>query len=290
MYQVQFGPRLTSGVKTLIIINVAVYLVQQLFEWHMGGSHQFEQAFALSPEHVLEGGIWQLFTYQFLHDPNGFPWHLIINMYILWMFGAGLEEKWGKAQFIKYYLYCGLGAGFFIFLIPVIFSTPGAITLGASGAVFGVLLAYAIYWPDRQVFLMFIIPLKVKYLVLILGLVSLLGTFNTSASGGISHIGHLGGLITGYLYLVYSMNRKSNDAGFNLWRRYKNYRQRKLWLQKQQDMFDMEHMEDKVDSLLDKISRQGMKSLSNQEKKFLKKASETMDDDGDVKPGDVLKH
>ena len=86
------------------------------------------------------------------------------------------------------------------------------------------------------------------------------------------------------------MNRKSNDAGFNLWRRYKNYRQRKLWLQKQQDMFDLEHMEDKVDSLLDKISRQGMKSLSNQEKKFLKKASETMDDDGDVKSGDVLKH
>jgi len=274
------GPSITPGVKILIIINVVVFLLQFFFQITMR-MDPLTAIFALRPLYVLEyGWVWQIFTYQFLH--GGF-FHILFNMFALWMFGSELELYWGKKNFIKYYLISGTGAGFFIFLLPVITSQTNSVTLGASGAVFGVLLAYAIYWPDRSVLVFGIFPLKIKYLVLIIGLVSLLGTLQMEQGAGISHIGHLGGLIAGYLYLIYKIKktdhyRTTGSPGWDLWKRWKMYRQRKRWQKSQKTVMNEMYTEEKVDYLLDKINRYGMNSLSKEEKTFLKNASRKMDD------------
>lgn len=272
-----FGPTITPGVKTLIIINVVVFFLQIFFQLTYHGDPLIA-IFALRPIYILEYfWVWQIFTYQFLH--GGF-FHILFNMFALWMFGSELELYWGRKQFIKYYLISGTGAGIFIFLLPVMLSTPNSVTLGASGAVFGVLLAYAIYWPDRTVLVFGIFPIKIKYLVLIIGLISLIGTLQMKGGGGISHIGHLGGLISGYLYLIYMIKNKGSYSKNNSWnpiKRWKMYRQRKRWQKNQREVLENMHMEEKVDYLLDKISKYGMQSLSKDEKNFLKKASSQID-------------
>lgn len=276
-----FGPSITPGVKILIIINVVVFFFQMILQltFHADPLVSF---FALRPIYILEYyWVWQIFTYQFLH--GGF-FHILFNMFALWMFGSELELYWGKKQFIKYYLISGTGAGVFIFLLPILLSTPNSVTLGASGAVFGILLAYAIYWPERTVLVFGIFPLKIKYLVLIIGLISLMGTLQMKGGGGISHIGHLGGLITGYLYLIFTIkkgNSFSSGNSWNLLQKWKMYRQRKRWQSRQKDILETMHMEEKVDYLLEKISKNGIQSLTREEKKFLKKASSQIEIDDD---------
>ena len=148
---------------------------------------------------VTEKSIWQLFTYMFLH---GSPMHLIINMYILVAFGLPIEEEWGKLKFILYYIFCGVGAGLLIFGIGFIAGGQSmfTITIGASGAIFGVFLAFAMLFPDAEILLMFILPIKAKYMIAIFAVWELYGEFK--GGGNISHIGHLGGLIFGLLYFV----------------------------------------------------------------------------------------
>lgn len=283
----QFGPRLTPTNKKIIIINVLAFFmfwIYSIAESNIGVSrnNQLLQFFALSKDHLLSAGrVWQLVTYMFFHID---PFHLLFNMMAVWMFGSDLEEKWGSKLYLKYYLICGIGAGFFIAFLPVLIGQPSAMTLGASGAVFGILLAYAIYWPDRRLLFMFIFPIKTRYFVLIMGVISLYFTFNSGQSGNISHVGHLGGLITGYLYLLWVAHSsgRSSHAQISFWKRINPFyrikmnKQRKLWLKRQQELFEMDDMETRVDKLLDKISKQGYKSLSEAEKKFLKKASEQM--------------
>ncbi|MCB1145210.1 MAG: rhomboid family intramembrane serine protease [Leptospiraceae bacterium] len=293
MVQAQFGPRITRGVKVLLLINLGIFFIQLVsnFALNQAGIRQysqFVQFFALWPDLIVERfWAWQLFTYMFLH---GDFFHILFNMLALWMFGSDLESEWGMKRFVQYYLLCGFGAGLFIFLIPILLNQATAPTLGASGAIFGILLAYAIYWPDRKLLFMFIFPIKVKYFVLIIGFISLYLTFDQGAAAEISHVGHLGGLITGYLVLISGFARSSANvtaartfkSTWNPVHRIKMYRQRKRWLKQQKEQFEMLHMEEKVDSLLDKISREGMRSLSASERKFLKLASEKM---GDNKKG-----
>ena len=215
----------------------------------------------------------------------GFTYFLIC--FTLWMIGPELEEKWSTKFFIKYYFICGIGAGVFIFTLPLILDQNLLIpTVGASGAVFGLLLAYAVYWPDRKVLIWFIFPVPVKYLVLVMGLISLFLTFQTTGGGGISHVGHLGGLITGYLYLMYKLrnlahgipNRFSRSPNplKQIYAKYKDAKKRKEWEVKQEEIFDEINRDEKVDTLLEKISKRGWKSLSEKERSFLKKASEQM--------------
>ena len=209
-------------------------------------------------------------------------------MFIFWNFGSELEKKWGTRFFVKYYLICGSGAGIFIFLLPVILGQNLMIpTVGASGSIFGLLLAFALYWPERYI-LWFFIPIKTKYFVLIIGLFSLFFTFQTTKGGGISHVGHLGGLVTGYLYLLYKMRdlvsgtiKYHSHSQVNtlkrFWNRMKEKQKKKVWEDRQQEIHDELHMEEKVDDLLAKISKHGLKSLTPKEKKFLKKASEILE-------------
>lgn len=277
MYQAQFGPRLTKMVKYLIIVNAVVFLIDLL------SSRALVPYLAVAPFLSFETPwFWQLFTYQFMH---GNFMHILFNMFALWMFGSELEERWGSNFFLKYYLVSGTGAGFLIWLLPVLLNQPTGFTLGASGAIFGILLAYAMNWPDRYLLFMFFFPIKVKYFVFIMGLVSLLFSLDSSGAGGISHVGHLGGLVSGWLYLFYLRKKghssySGGDAMVNVnpLQKYKNYKKKKEWQRRQQEMYDMMHMEQKVDAILDKISRRGMKSLTRDEKRFLQKASETMNE------------
>jgi len=281
--QISFGPSITPGVKWLIIINVVVFLMQ-LISASLGAgiSSPLEDLLAHNNDYINRGYIWQLFTYQFLHF-RGSYFHLIFNMYALWVFGSELEAKWGRKEFIRFYLYSGTGAGIIIYILPVLLGQKAGTTIGASGAIFGVMLAYALTWPNRVLMLMMVFPVKVKYYVLGLGVMSLVLTLNITNSR-ISHVGHLGGLITAYLYIVLRLSRDSHRfQKSTLMHKWKMTKQRKLWKQQQKkqetqiDIYDDKvSIEEKVDKILGKISQSGMKSLSNDEKRFLREASSKM--------------
>jgi len=191
-----FGPGpITDAVKWIIIANVAMFVITQFFPivvYYLG----------LRPQAVFEQGwIWQLGTYLFLHAD---VMHILLNMLGVWMFGVTLERRWGTHFFAKYYAVTGLGGGLaalLLSLLPFDATAPayGATTIGASGALFGLLLAFAIYYPHQPILLMLLFPIPARIFVMIFGGIALLYTFR--GGGGISHAAHLGGLIAGYLYL-----------------------------------------------------------------------------------------
>jgi len=199
---------ITPGVKLLVLICTGGFLFQTLTLLLLGvpAYNWILKWFALIPEavtHHLPPRIWQPFTYIFLH---GGLFHLLINMLMLWMFGRELELVWGKRRFLNYFCLCGVGAGLIELIvktIPVFFGKLASVipTIGASGAIFGVLMANAVLFPDRRIWL---IPLPVtipmRPYVAVMGAIEF---FSTIGSGGdsISHVCHLGGMLVGYLYL-----------------------------------------------------------------------------------------
>src|SRR6056297_2081094 len=196
----------------LIIINVVIFVLQML-TGNMLVEHQFGNRLenipaityylGLIPSMVVkEGYIWQLFTCMFLHSPQTL-FHLFFNMYALMLFGIPVEQVWGGKRFLQYYLFCGIGAGITILTINLISGGMGYYipTIGASGAVFGLLLAFGILFPNAEVLLFFIIPIKAKYLVVLFGGIELfLELFGGRTS--ISHLGHLGGLFFGIVFFL----------------------------------------------------------------------------------------
>jgi membrane associated rhomboid family serine protease len=189
-----FGPGpITPAVKWLIVANIAAFLLSQIFPVLVG-------IFGLSPELVLERGwLWQPVTYLFLH---GDLMHILLNMLGIWMFGVELERRWGTRFFLQYYAVTGLGAAATVIVVGLLpfeatASTYVATTIGASGALYGLLMAFAIYYPDRPILLMLIFPIPAKYFVMIIGAIA----FLSGPGGGVSNSAHLGGLVFGYLYL-----------------------------------------------------------------------------------------
>jgi membrane associated rhomboid family serine protease len=190
-----FGPGpITFAVKWIIIINVGAFLVTTFMPELIG-------FFGLTPRLVMtRGWIWQLATYMFLHAG---ALHLLFNMLGIWMFGVELERRWGTQFFIRYYAVSGIGGGLtflLISLLPFAAVAPTYVTatVGASGALFGLLLAYAICYPERPILLLLVwVPAKI--FVMIYGGLALLNTFQPSR--GIADAAHLGGMIFGYLYL-----------------------------------------------------------------------------------------
>jgi membrane associated rhomboid family serine protease len=186
------------GVKWLLITNTALFIVY-FFAVRTRADGLFEY-FKLIPRAVVEMlAVWQLFTYMFLHDPWGFG-HILFNMLALWMFGKDLEATWGTRRFLKYYLICGVGAGICVVVGNALFGSMDTRTLGASGAIYGVLLAFGMTFPDVQVLFFFLFPINAKYFVMIIGAISFMMTFG-STGGGVSHVAHLGGMVFGYVYL-----------------------------------------------------------------------------------------
>jgi len=193
----QFGPGpITPAVKLLIWANVACFVLS----WLVPVSVRY---FGLSPESVLgHFWIWQPVTYLFLHAGL---FHILFNMLALWMFGVELERLWGRTFFLKYYFVTGVGAAFTTLLLALVPAGFGellwnTITVGASGSIYGLLLAYALYFPDRPIFIMALFPVPARYFVLIMGGIALMSSVGGN-QGGVAATAHLGGLIFGYLYL-----------------------------------------------------------------------------------------
>ena len=193
----RFGPgNLSSTIKTLIWANVTAFILTTL-------APSLAIFFGLSPVAVLEHlWIWQPVTYMFLH---GSLFHILFNMLALWMFGTELERLWGTKFFVKYYFITGIGAAATTLvgaLLPFEFASQMyySITIGASGAVYGLLLAYALYYPNRPIYMYLLFPIPAKYFVMIIGGIAFLSSINDTQSG-VAHVTHLGGLIIGYLYL-----------------------------------------------------------------------------------------
>jgi membrane associated rhomboid family serine protease len=211
-----------AAVKWLLISNVAVWLV--FFFAARGELGLFFQPLKLVPYDVTHSlALWQLVTYLFLHDPFGFS-HILFNMLTLWMFGVDLEQAWGTRRFLRYYFLCGVGAGLCVVAANlVVGGDMRRATIGASGAIYGLLLAFGMLFPDRIVLFSFLFPMKAKYFVTILGAIAFLSSLG--ANSNVSNVAHLGGMIFGYIHLKSRLGRVrfSLAGSLDRW-----YRERKL--------------------------------------------------------------
>jgi len=196
---------LPAGTRALLLINVAVFALE-----YLGGDAMLD-LFALWPLGPAPAGAsgfepWQLVTYGFLHDTNS-PFHLLFNMLALGMFGGDVERVWGRSRFLTYYLVCVLSAGLTQLLVAYWMGsfTP---TIGASGGVFGLLLAFAMMYPHRTILLIFPpIPMPAWLFVTLYGVLELyLGV--TGMESSVAHFAHLGGMLGGYLLIRYGRSRR----------------------------------------------------------------------------------
>ena len=192
-YRFSFGYGLTPVVKNLMIIMGIVFIIQMFI------TRWIDFYLGLIPLMVWKRYfLWQLFTYIFLH--GGFS-HIFFNLLALWMFGGELESYWGSKKFLFYFFLCGIGAGIF----TVLFSSYPVI--GASGAIYGILLAYGWLFPNRPILIYFLFPIPAKYMVIIFGLIELFSS-SSGTGGGIAHLTHLGGLVFGFFYMAYPIIRQ----------------------------------------------------------------------------------
>ena len=185
---------MTPAVKLLVITNVVMFvlnLIVPLMTLRLG----------LQPQAVFEQfALWQPVSYMFLHDIGGVG-HILINMLSLWMFGTELERTWGTRFFTKYYFVTGIGAAVTSLILSLFLdSIYYSVTVGASGAIYGLLLGYGMYFPNRPIYLYFVFPIPAKYFVMIVGAIAFLSALG-GPGGGVAHTAHLGGLVVGYLYL-----------------------------------------------------------------------------------------
>ena len=185
-------PPWTPAVKTLVISCVIAFFLQ--FFDNISGGPSIVDKFGLRPADVTGSFfLWQLVTYIFLHAG---VFHILFNMLGLWMFGSELERTWGSRQFVKYFFICGVGAG----LLMVLLSPSSPVrTIGASGAIYGTLLAYGILFPNRIIYFV-IFPIPAKWFVVMMGGLAFLSSLSASG-GGVAHVAHLGGMVIGLIYL-----------------------------------------------------------------------------------------
>jgi len=205
---IQVAP-FTKTVKALVITNLVIWVVGVLilqgmilrntliFDW-----------FALVPSKVVTNFyVWQIFTYMFLHSSGVF--HVLFNMLILWWFGAELEARWGSRFFLTYYLTCGVGAGLiYLFGTTLYYLITGQVMsmaaplVGASGATYGLLLAFGILFGERVIYFMMLFPMKAKYFVMIIGAVELLTLMDSGMGSQVANLAHLGGIVVGFVFLT----------------------------------------------------------------------------------------
>ncbi len=278
-------------IKYLLISNIGIFICQYFVfgSFKVGGvplSYIFMKYFALNP---IGGPLpfypWQLFTYLFMHANF---WHIFLNMFALWMFGMELENIWGSKKFMGYYLMCGIGAGLANLLIAPLFTSIGP-TIGASGAVYGVLIAFAMLFPDRPIYLYFLFPIKAKYFVAVYVIIEIL---SVGSNSGIAHVAHLGGGLIGFIYLlitknnIYSLFRFNKQPKVTIKKPTSIYRNRfyEKYNSGNEEVSDADYYiekkdgdedisQEKVDEILDKISKYGYQNLSEEEKRILFEAS-----------------
>ena len=254
---ISLGGSWSPAVRALIISNLVIYVLSAIIH-PVGGF--ISTWFELSPSAVNHGQIWRLASYMFLH---GGIFHVVFNMLMLWMFGSAIEFAWGTGAFLRYYFTCGIGAGIVHWLINIHSMVS---LIGASGAIFGVLLAYGMMFPDTIIYLYFFFPVRAKYMVMILGGIEFLSLF-TSLSDGISHLAHVAGLFVGFIYL-----RGADRASWSWQRLTGRFRQRR-----RARIVDIRERRrgrntEEIDAILDKISAEGLESLTPVERRRLREA------------------
>lgn len=247
---VRFGPgRISPVVRNLIIANVAVFVIQCVFDYVK--AFPFDAVFGLSPAMVFHGYLWQIGTYMFLHAE---PMHLLMNMFFLWMFGTEVELTMGWRRFTTLYFISGLGAGLLTCLFPPFWRSH---IIGASGAAFAVMIAYGLLFPDRMVLIFFIIPMRALYMAIFMVAIEVAYMMWYMQGGGVAHVTHVAGALIGYLYMKYGLvpskasMKKKEAARVRIAAAAANESKR-------------------VDEILDKINREGMHKLSRSDRNFLK--------------------
>lgn len=228
--------RFPVGLKWLLIVNIGIFILNYILQ----ASRVVDvfQDFALVPAQAVQSfAIWQLVTYMFLHAGIS---HILWNMLALWMFGAEMERMWGTTKFLRFYFICGISAGVTVILAAYLFGGTHASTVGSSGAIYGILVAYAILFPDRTILFGFLIPMKSKYFVMIIGAIVFLQSYTATVGGqatGVSVVAHLGGLLAGYLLLRGShlrlRVRRPVVATYQTWKLRRAKRKFEVYLRKQ---------------------------------------------------------
>jgi membrane associated rhomboid family serine protease len=200
---VSLGPGpMTPAVQIIVIANIVMFIATMaagplLIDW-----------FGLSPQDVLtRGRVWQMATYLFLHAD---VFHILFNMLAVWMFGVDLERRWGTRAFVNYYAVTGVGAAIcslLVSLLPFGRETYLATTIGASGAVYGLIMAWAIVFPHRTILFLGVFPLSARVFALIMGAISFSQAMNQGGGTTVAHVAHLGGMVAGYWYLKTPVRR-----------------------------------------------------------------------------------
>lgn len=279
IFGINIGSKWTRVIMVLIIANVSVFMLQLLFstvssqwapqtlgiltddqsgytsvqQWYYPAPDKFTKLFWLYPlDAVGHLWLWQFFTYMFLHSTTD-PWHLIFNMLVLWMFGSEVERVLGSRRFLTLYFTAGIFAG-----ICCCIFTPQMSIIGASGAIFAIEVAFAMYFPNSTVIFYFF-PIKAKYLVMIFAGITIFNCIVPKA-GNVAHFAHLGGLVYGFLFVRYS---------------YRVVEYLKKWqvYQHEKELVKERELRAKVDEILEKVNREGLQNLTWRERSFLKSAS-----------------
>ena len=252
-----------SWVMKIILANVVVYMLQIITQ-----SSSMMYYFGLTPALVFtKYYVWQLCTYMFLHSPGSFL-HIFLNMYALMLFGIPVEQLWGSKKFVFYYFFTGIGAGIVIFVINLFAGGMAALTptIGASGAVFGLLLAFGILFPDVELLVFFFIPMKAKYLVVLYGAIEFFSLISAGANSNVSHIGHLGGLLFGLIFFLVSRKKGLQFSAKKIKAKMsKEIKKRDKILN-----LDNESSMEKLSLILEKLKKGGVDSISDDEYQFIR--------------------
>lgn len=292
---------LPTVVKHLLIINVLMFLATFTFErfnidlTNILGLHFFKAS---------DFRIYQIITYMFMHANFG---HLFFNMFALWMFGNTLENIWGSKRFLLFYMVCGIGAGLCQELVQYIeyatslanyatVNTGSQIipmaaylnmmnTVGASGAIYGLLLAFGMMFPDSRIYLYFLFPIKAKWFVIGYAVLELI--MGIGGADNVAHFAHLGGMLFGLILILYWKKHGVNGPNFDLnkwkgwfWRfknrkKYTPYEEIKDEVPRSDEDYNFQKMQKErdIDAILDKVAKSGYESLTKEEKEFLFKNS-----------------
>lgn len=264
---------LPTVVKHLLIINVLMYFAYYvLLKQGIINLNYYLGIWSLSTGLFR---IWQPLTYMFMHGSFD---HLFFNMFSLWMFGSALENFWGSKRFLFYYLVCGIGAGLLNMLVP------GAhVSVGASGAVYALLLAFGMMWPNNYIYLYFLVPIRTKLFIIGMIVIELFeGIFRST--DGIAHFAHLGGMLIGFLIILYWKRHGGMTGDFSIKNWFNSLKNRKKYT-RYEEVYDKVPRSDEeynyqkaqkerdIDAILDKVAKSGYESLSKEEKDFLFKNS-----------------
>ncbi len=264
----RIGPgKITPGVKWVLIVTTGFFVLQYL-------TPLIEVLFVLKP---FRAGFmpWQPISYMFMH--GGF-FHILFNMFGIWMFGTYYEQQFGTKNFLSLYFISGVGAG----IIYLLFMPFGGL-LGASAGVYAIFVSFAYFWPNAEIYFLGIFPIRAKYLILIMMAFGVLSSIRTQAGDNTAHFAHLMGAVIGFLYLQIVHRRYAIFGSFFQFlsdktervstKRKEKKQQKKEQKKEQKVIYKDDWVKDKVDDLLDKVSRDGLGSLTRKEKDFLDKVS-----------------